>query len=402
MRVFIGLILTLSLTLITLPAHAGALAQALAAAWERSPQAASVSALAEEARAQGELAAALTPGSAAVSLAHRNDALGSGRGRREWEVELAAPLWLPGQQAARQTEARAAQARVAADAQAGRLELAGELRTAWWNLALARAQRDLAWQRASTARALEQDVARRTQAGDLARVDANLARNERLAAETEHLAAVAEAARAEQLWQGLTGQPAPHELEPEVLPVVLPTSPRQAHPGIDALEAGARLAHARLRLAETTRREAPELALNLQRERGTASETYGHNLGLKLTWPLGSEARNRRDHAAARAEAWRSDAEAARQAQRLAQEEASARQMLDSAEQRIELSRERGRLMAENLGLAEKAFALGETDLATLLRVRAGEQDARAALVRQTIERNAAVSRLLQSLGVLP
>ena len=394
MRISIGLFLAL----LALPAHAGALAQALAAAWERSPQAASVSGLAEEARAQGELAAALTPGSAAVSLAHRNDTLGSGRGRREWEVELAAPLWLPGQQAARQAEARAAQARVAADAQAGRLELAGELRTAWWNLALARAQRDLAWQRASTARALEQDVARRTQAGDLARVDANLARNERLAAETEHLTAEAETARAEQLWQGLTGLPAPHELEPEVLP----TSPRQAHPGIDALEAGARLAHARLRLAETTRREAPELALNLQRERGTASETYGHNLGLKLTWPLGSEARNRRDHAAARAEAWRSDAEAARQAQRLAQEEASARQMLDSAEQRIELSRERGRLMAENLGLAEKAFALGETDLATLLRVRAGEQDARAALVRQTIERNAAVSRLLQSLGVLP
>lgn len=394
MRISIGLFLAL----LALPAHAGALAQALAAAWERSPQAASVSGLAEEARAQGELAAALTPGSAAVSLAHRNDTLGSGRGRREWEVELATPLWLPGQQAARQAEARAAQARVAADAQAGRLELAGELRTAWWNLALARAQRDLAWQRASTARALEQDVARRTQAGDLARVDANLARNERLAAETEHLAAVAEAARAEQLWQGLTGLPAPHELEPEVLP----TSARQAHPGIDALEAGARLAHARLRLAETTRREAPELALNLQRERGNASEPYGHNLGLKLTWPLGSEARNRRDHAAARAEAWRSDAEAARQAQRLAQEEASARQMLDSAEQRIELSRERGRLMAENLGLAEKAFALGETDLASLLRVRAGEQDARAALVRQTIERDAAVSRLLQSLGVLP
>lgn len=398
MRVFIGLILTLSLTLITLPAHAGALAQGLAAAWERHPQAAALRALEEEARAQEELAAALTPGSAAVSLAHRNDTLGSGRGRREWEVELAAPLWLPGQQAARQAEAGAAQSRVAADAQAGRLELAGELRTAWWNLALARAQRDLAWQRASTARALEQDVARRTQAGDLARVDANLARNERLAAETEHLTAVAEAARAEQLWQGLTGLPAPHELEPEVLP----TSPRQAHPGLNALEAGARLAHARLRLAETTRREAPELALNLQRERGNASETYGHNLGLKLTWPLGSEARNRRDHAAARAEAWRSDAEAARQAQRLAQEEASARQMLDSAEQRIELSRERGRLMAENLGLAEKAFALGETDLATLLRVRAGEQDARAALVRQTIERNAAVSRMLQSLGVLP
>jgi len=54
------------------------------------------------------------------------------------------------------------------------------------------------------------------------------------------------------------------------------------------------------------------------------------------------------------------------------------------------------------LRLAEKAFSLGESDLTTLLRVRAGAFEAEAFLNRQQVARAAAQSRLKQVLGVLP
>ena len=64
--------------------------------------------------------------------------------------------------------------------------------------------------------------------------------------------------------------------------------------------------------------------------------------------------------------------------------------------------RARRALAADSLQLAEKSFALGEADLATLLRLRAGAYEAEAFLNRDTVAHAAAESRLKQALGVLP
>lgn len=392
-------LLALLLLALNPAARAATLAEALEQAWARHPQAAAGSDLEAAARAERDLARRPTPGPATLSLAHLTDQAGSDRGRREWEVELAAPLWLPGQRAARQAEAEAAGAELTARRQALRLALAGELRAAWWQLAAARAERDLARRRLDTARALEMDVTRRWRAGELARVDANLARNERLAAEAEKLQAETALMETEGAWRALTGAPSPEALAPEDPARALP---QPDHPELASLDRAARLAHARLRLASETRRDAPELALRWQRERGDGAEAYGNALGLKLSVPFGSEARFTRDTAAARAEAVRADAELtrARQVREVAAEQA--RRELAAAEQRLILARERQALLADNLALAEKAFALGESDLVTLLRTRAAAQEAEAQLARQGISRQAALSRLLQALGILP
>jgi outer membrane protein TolC len=338
--------------------------------------------------------------------------LGSDRGKREWEVELAVPLWLPGQKLARGAEADAALAEVTAQRQALRLQLAGELRQAWWALAAARATKDLAQRRLAGARALEADVTRRYRAGDLARVDANLAGNERLAAEAETLEAEAALARAELVWRNLTGAPAPARLEAES---PLPASPAAGggetdqlsghlnnHPRLAALSAAARLAHARLKLAGETRRDAPELAMRVQRERSDANDSYGNSLGIKLTIPFSTDARVRQDNSAARADAARADAELALARLALARETEGARREVEGAERQLDLTRERQALITDNLALAEKAFALGESDLASLLRVRAATLEIEAAANRLRIARDASFSRLLQAMGVLP
>ena len=59
-------------------------------------------------------------------------------------------------------------------------------------------------------------------------------------------------------------------------------------------------------------------------------------------------------------------------------------------------------LTDDTLRLTEKSYALGETDLGSLLRARAAALDAQANLSRQTTARAASISRLNQSMGVMP
>ncbi|MBI3149541.1 MAG: TolC family protein [Betaproteobacteria bacterium] len=385
---------------LALPALAQSLAEALEHAWMRYPPASALTVRDEEAQARAELADAITPGPAALSLANQNDRLDRHRGKQEWEAELAVPLWLPGQQAARRAEAQSLVTEVSARRAALRLQLAGELREAWWAVAAARHARELAGRRTETGRALEADVMRRYQTGDLARIDANLAQGERLAAQAEAIEAEAALLAAEQAWRNLTGTATPAILAQEGTAVA--GAPEEDHPQLAAAAAAARTARSRLRVAEETRRDAPAFAVRVVRERGDFSEPYSHTVGMKLTIPFASGPRVRQENAAARAEASQADAELALARHKLRLEVEKARIDLAAAERQLAMAGERHALAADSLGLAEKAFALGESDLATLLRVRAGAFETEAILNRQQVAQAAARSRLKQSLGVLP
>jgi cobalt-zinc-cadmium efflux system outer membrane protein len=84
----------------------------------------------------------------------------------------------------------------------------------------------------------------------------------------------------------------------------------------------------------------------------------------------------------------------------LAQE--NSQRLLKTAQLQLALATQRTTLTQDSLALREKSFALGESDLPTLLRARAAHFDAQALLHRQQINAHAAVSRVNQSLGVLP
>ena len=402
--------------LLALPAHAQTLAgdqrkslwddqakslrAAVEQAWSRHPQAAAIAAREAEAQARAEVAAGITPGPASMSLSSLNDRLNHNRGKQEWEVELATPLWLPRQKAARQTEAESAVGEVAARRASLRLQIAGEVREAWWAVAGARNARDLAARRSATARALEADVVRRFKAGDLARVDANLAQNERLAAEAELLEADVVLRQVEQTYRGLTGNAAPVALPAET---AIPLRGWQEdHPQLMALAASAQLARARLKVAQETRRDAPELALRVVRDRDVFGEPHTNTVGVKLTIPFSSGARLRQESSAARAEALQADAELALARQKIELEAERTRLDFDIVQRQLGMAEERRALTAENLRLAEKSFSLGESDLTALLRARGNAFEAEAFLNRQQVARAAAQSRLKQALGVLP
>lgn len=402
----IGLLLALPALAADAGKPASGLASALAQAWRLHPQAAGLDAREAEARAAQEVAAGLTPEPPSVAIGSLNDRYNRNLGRQEWEVELAAPLWLPGQKAAREAEAATRVDEAAAKRVALRWGLAGELREAWWSLAAARNANALAIRRLATAQALEADVRRRYTVGELSRIDANLAQAEVLAASAEQAETETVLLQTEQALQTLTGTVAPQDMGEEAPTTRVrsgghPGVP-DAHPSLIAAAAAARSARARVTVAEESRRAAPELALRVVRERGDFAEPYANTVGIRLKIPFSSGPLVRRETSAAQAEADQADAETVRAQTRTELEAKQAERVLESSERQFLMAHERRQISAENLRLSEKAFSLGESDLATLLRIRAAAFDAEAFLDRQRVARAAAISRLNQALGVLP
>jgi cobalt-zinc-cadmium efflux system outer membrane protein len=398
---------------LSLPSHAAEIGKPIAGlanmveqAWRRNPLAAGQEAREAEARAAQGVAAGLTPEPPSISLGNLNDRQGRNAGKQEWEVEFAVPLWLPGQKDARVAEADSRAGETAARRAADKLSVAGEVRDAWWSLAAARTAQSLALRRLDTARALDGDVQKRFKVGELSRIDANLAHGEVLAAETDLIESKAALLQAEQAFRLLTGVDAPAELGDEVVATGRATTEDAAigdsHPRLAAAATASHSAWARVKVADETRRAAPELSLRVVRDRNDFAEPYGNNIGVKLKIPFSSGSQVRRENSAAQAEAEKADAEMRQTEMRVRQEIERSRRALDAAERQLRMADERRALSADNLRLAEKSFTLGESDLPTLLRIRAAAFETETNYDRQRLSRAAAISRLNQSLGVLP
>lgn len=381
-------------------AHAQSLAGALGQAWSRSPLAAPLDALDDEARARADLAARMVPGPASASVSASSDRFHDDHGVQKLEARVGVPLWLPGQQAARRVEAESQQAVAAAQRRMRHWTLAGTVRAQWWALATARATHELAVRRVASARRLELDVLRRYGAGELARVDANLARGERLAAEADAVRAQASVQSREADWRALTGAEAPATLGAE--PAATLSWSLEDHPQWRAASAAVQAAGAGLLATVESDRAAPTVALRFERDRSGRVEPFANVIGVEVSMPFSWEPQVRLQSAGARAELARAQAEAAAVRLRLQAGVEIARAEHDAAARQLDLARERLSASADNLDLGERSFALGETDLASLLRLRAAALEAERLLAGQRIALEATRSQLNQALGIVP
>lgn len=395
-----GAALVLLLLLLPAGARAQALPDAIERAWSRHPIAKSLAAREDEARARIDLADRVVPAAPSASAGVLDDRFHRDEGAQKWEVEVDVPLWLPGQQAARRLEARSFEEQVSAQRALLRWTVSGDVRKQWWALAAARAAHQLAARRAETARELESNVMRRFESGDLARMDANLARSERLAAEAEAVQAQALVHAQDASLRAMTGVAAPSVLRGERTVVPWPTL--EEHPQWQAASAAARAADAALLATVKSVRAAPRVALRMERDRGAGAEPFSNAVGIRVSVPFSWEPQLRQQTAAARAERSRADAELATIRLRLQAAIDSARVDLDAAERQLGIASARQAATADNLRLAERSFSLGETDLTSLLRVRANALEADLFEARQRIALEAARSHLNQALGVVP
>ncbi len=376
---------------------AATLREALDAASARAPLLRGLEAGREEAAAHRDAADRLFPGMPALGLGQRE---GEG-GKREFELELATPLWLPGQ---RQASLALADARIeenSAAQAARRWALAGELRNALATALAARADLDLARARLENDKQLADEVARRVAAGDLARADLLLARGEALASENAVLEADSRLARALRDYRVLTGFSAlPTDAAETLAPPAADVLER--HPALDSARHGVELARAGLELARRARRDAPELGVQLQSARDTSGVDFRNSVRVGLRIPFSGEARNRPLLAAANGDLIRAEAELARTLAELESELTAAQAELANAERARELASARRQGAAERLRLMRRGFDLGELPLSQLLLARGLANEAEAVETRGGLLLAAARARLNQARGVLP
>lgn len=374
---------------------------AVDAAWQRLPASRAAEARGELAEARRQAADSWLPAPPTLTIGERSDRYNRDTGAREYETELGLPLWLPGQREAHRQAAAGDAGEQRAQLAALRLALAGELRELAWSLREAEAGLAQANIRLDTARRLADDVERRVRAGDLARVDLNLAHSERAEAAADAAQADLALGELQNRWLTLTGMP---QLPAPLLESVPAGAPPAAdeHPALRQRSAAVEAARAQLAVVRETTREAPEFAIRGRRERDAAGEAYAGSVGFALKIPFASEARNAPRLAEANGRLIGAEAELAAERRRLHGESAQQRAALATAERRRALAEEAQQSAADNLRLYEKSFALGELDLATLLRARAAAHKAETFALRSAADYGRAVARLKQNLGILP
>ena len=374
------------------------LRDALNAAWALRPEA---QAAAHERTALGARASAsrsLIADSPSIGIAHRTDRANSNAGLREYEAELALPLWNPGVRAATQRDVEADRLRYERRHTLARLTLSGELRVQAGAMAQARIERDLAVRRRSDLAALASDVTRRVKAGESARVDSLVADSAVLNADAQVAAFDDAVSRLQQNWRALTGLAG----EPALSETLPPENAAASHPATDAAEADVQAAHAGLALAQADRRDPMELGIGMTREREAFGGGSDTSLRVALRIPLGGERRNAPRLAAAEARLATAEAEAQAARRRVQADISAAQSTLATARRSEAFATQRARLAGESQALIARSHQLGEADLPTRLRFDAERFDAELSLARARIDLQRAVSQLNQALGLLP
>ncbi len=371
------------------------LREAVDAAWALSPQARALQNRQAELDARDRAASSLISGPPSVSLNHFTDRVGSNGGLREYEVEVAAPLWNPGVRSATAAQAKADRVAMERQLVLARTKVAAEVRELAAQFALAQVERQLATRKLEEARTLAVDIERRVKAGDVARVDSLLAQSTLLQAAVTLAQAESALSRVQAQWRSLTGINTFATLD-EIVGAL------QEHPSVAAGEAQLRAAQAKFALTEADRRDPIEVGVGMRRERsafGAASET---SLLLSLRVPWGGDSRNASKLAAARAEVDAAQAELDGAKRQVDAERQATQSELDAARRAETFAAERARLSHEVRALIANAYRLGESDLPTRLRADNESFDAELAHAKARIETRHAIAKLNQALGILP
>ncbi|WP_338770505.1 TolC family protein [Massilia sp. METH4] len=379
--------------------EAPTLAALVEAAWQRSPVAHTLAARREETAAARDVAASWLAAAPTLGISDRSDRWTDQRKQRETELSLSAPIVLPGQHGARRQLATRAGEELDAQLAQARLAIAGEVRTRLWEAAAAR---EVLAEKSDHLHHLEElaaDVDRRVKAGDLARSDSLLARQEVLAATADVALARGRAGEALARLRLLTGTAALPDVEPEPLP---PESGSADHVRLRAAQAAETRARAAVDLASASRQAPPTVALSMRREREGGMPGADRSIGIALQIPLSGKLRNRPAEALAGTQLATAAAERAQTQAAVDMDLALARDQLANARAGLEAVTSRAAVLREHTALFEHAFRQGEKPLADLLRSRALTHEAEVAVRQQRIALALAHAHMNQASGILP
>jgi outer membrane protein, heavy metal efflux system len=369
-------------------------------ALEAYPGAGVLTARAAEAAAWADRGGSWLASRPSLMLRYQTDRFGSDDGLTEYEVGIDLPLWAVGGRSAVRDYAAALGGESESSAAGLRWEVAGQVRIALWQIALAENDHELAEQALATAEKLAVIVARRFELGDVAEADVLLARTAVLERRNALVASEAALLDAERNWRILTGLDRRPGFAAEALSER--TSIVNDHPALALAAAAVARAEAELRVAEKAGSAGPSLLVGTRREQPAFGTELDNSIGVTMLVPFGGSAHLNTAITAAARTAAAVRAERDRQARELQLALHEAAHGLNVMHANLANAEEHLELATRQQAMAELAYEKGEMDLIDLLNLQSAAVAARREVSRNMLDEKRQIAYYNQAVGKLP
>lgn len=366
---------------------------------EKYPDETWLKSLEEEAAAIGQRGDSWTAGSSQAGLRFQEATSGT---LHYIDGTVQVPLWNLGQRDAEQALAKLAESNAMSQSDAVKLRVAGLIRAALWNIALANLSYDQAKVELAITDQLLAKVQRRVELGDLPRADFLLAQTESLQKRSVVTQAEAELMHARKRYASITQMTKiPGEYQEKLADT---QKIQQNHPALAAINSQIERKQAELNTVKLVGSGQTNVAVGINSDRFTndprSNQTESFNIGV--TVPFGGSAHLAPHVAAVNVELNKLLAEREQMNRDLEQAHHEAEHNLEVNRVELGIADELKQVAEEHLHMTELSFSVGEIDLMDLLKIQSRTQQAVLNAKQRAVMLQRDIALYNQAVGVMP
>ncbi len=366
---------------------------------EKYPDITWLNALEEEAAAIGQRGKSWTAGSLEAGFRYQEATSGT---LHYLDGTVLVPLWNLGQRDAEQTLAKKAEGDALSQSESVKLRVAGLIRNALWNIALA----TLFYEQAKTELAVTDQllakVQRRVELGDLPRADYLLAQSESLQKRSVVTQAEAEVMHARKRYATITQMTkTPVDFQEKLVDI---QKTQQNHPALAAINTQIERKQAELDAVKLTGSGQTSIAVGINSDKFTndprSNKTESFNIGVTI--PFGGSAHLAPKIAAVNVELNKLLAGREQLNRDLEQAHHEAEHNLEVNRAELAIANELKLVAEEHLKMTNLSFSVGEIDLIDLLKIQSRTQQAVLNAKQRLVMLQRDIALYNQAVGVMP
>lgn len=318
------------------------------------------------------------------------------------DAQVQVPLWNLGQRDAEQRRAKLAENSAMSQTATVKLRVAGLIRAALWDMALA----DISYEQAKTELTITDQllakVRRRVELGDLPRADLLLAQSESLQKRSVVTLAEAELMHARKRYSSITQiTKIPNDYQEKLADTL---EIQQNHPALVAINSQIERKQAELNAVKLVGSGQTNIAVGINSDRFTSdsrsNQTESINIGV--TVPFGGSAHLASQVAAVNVELNKLLAEREQLSRDLEQAHHEAEHNLEVNRTELSIANELQQVAEEHLKMTQLSFSVGEIDLMDLLKIQSRTQQAVLNAKQRAVMLQRDIALYNQAVGVTP
>ncbi|WP_333873460.1 TolC family protein [Methylobacter sp.] len=366
---------------------------------EKYPDVTWLKSLEEEAAAIGRRGDSWTAGALQAGLRYQEATSGT---LHYIDGDVQVPLWNLGQRDAEQRVAKLSESNAMSQSDAVKLRVAGLVRGALWNIALANLSYEQAKIELSITDRLLAKVQRRVELGDLPRADFLLAQTELLQKRSMATQAEAELMHARKRYASITQMTKiPKDYQEKLVDIL---KIQQSHPVLTAINSQIERKQAEINAIKLIGSGQTNVAVGINSDQFTNDERSNHtasfNIGVVV--PFGGSAHLAPHVAAINVELNRLIAEREQLSRDLEQAHHEAEHNLEVNQVELGIANELKQVAEEHLKMTDLSFSVGEINLMDLLRIQSRTQQAVLNAKQRSIMLQRDIALYNQAVGVMP